>query len=158
MRKVSFRNFVLIPVFLLVACSSAPKPAAPLPDPTMEAWYGPMVARVNALRADAQGLVRAGNFDDAAARITEALPLVRQLITVPRPSLAAMEAASDIDDLYEQMWMRNGHLGWARLQFQKNVARWRIWKPQTDETRRRREQAEAAMLECDRRLAQTGPF
>ena len=154
MRKVSYRKLVLIPVFLLVACSSAPRPAAALPDPTMEAWYGPMVARVNALGADAQGLVKADNFDDAAARITEALPLVKRLISVPRPNLAAMEAASDIDDLYARMLMRNGHLGWARLQFQKNVARWRIWRPQTDETRRRREQAEAAMLECDRRLAQ----
>ena len=154
MRKVSYRKLVLIPVFLLVDCSSAPRPAAPLPDPTMEAWYGPMVARVNALRADAESLVKAGNFDDAAARITEALPLVKRLISVPRPSVAAMEAASDIDDLYARMLMRNGHLGWARLQFQKNVARWRIWTPQTDETRRRREQAEAAMLECDRLLAQ----
>lgn len=153
MRNASYRDFLLAPVLLLVACCSGPRQAPPPPDPTVEAWYGPMVARVHALRAEAVGLVEAGKFDDAAARITEAQPLVNRLITVPRPSLAAMEGASDIDDLYGRMLMRNRHFGWARMQFQKNVARWRNWTPQTDEVRRRREQAAAAMLECDRQLA-----
>jgi hypothetical protein len=153
MRKASYRDFFLIPALLLAGCQSGPRDAPPKPDATVEAWYGPMVAKVHALRDEAEGLVEAGKYDDAAARITEAQPLVNRLITVPRPSLAAMEGASDIDDLYARMLMRNRHFGWARMQFQKNVARWRNWTPQTDNTRRRREQAEAGMLECDRQLA-----
>jgi hypothetical protein len=50
------------------------------------------------------------------------------------------------------MLLANRHYGWARLQFQKNVARWKHWMPQTKETARRLKQAESAIAECDRRL------
>ena len=58
-----------------------------------------------------------------------------------------------IDDLYGRMLMDNRHFGWARMQFQKNVARWRNWTPRTEETQRWRSEAEAALAECDRELA-----
>jgi hypothetical protein len=50
------------------------------------------------------------------------------------------------------MLLRNGHTGWARSTFQKNVIRWKTWKPQTPETDRRRKAAEEAVAECDKRL------
>jgi hypothetical protein len=38
--------------------------------------------------------------------------------------------------------------------FQKNLARWKNWKPQADDTMRRLRQAEAGIAECDPRLKQ----
>jgi hypothetical protein len=63
-----------------------------------------------------------------------------------------MEAASDLDDLYARMLLANHREGWARLFYQKNVTRWKTWKPPTDETARRLKQAQAGIVECDRRL------
>lgn len=65
-----------------------------------------------------------------------------------------MAAASDLDELYGHMLLTNGNYGWARMMFQKNVARWRSWKPRTDETERRLKVAEAEVAECDRRMAE----
>ena len=69
------------------------------------------------------------------------------------PTLPAIEAASDLDDLYGRMLLRNRQYGWARDFFQKNVIRWKTWKPQTPDTERRWKQAAAAVAECDRDLA-----
>jgi hypothetical protein len=63
-----------------------------------------------------------------------------------------MEEASDLDDLYGRMLLANRHYGGARLLFQKNLARWKHWQPQTPETARRLKQAESAIAECDRHL------
>ena len=102
----------------------------------------------------AQSLLERGKSDDASAIITAAEPWAKRLISVPQPTLAAMEAASDLDDLYGRMLLANRNYGWARIMFQKNLARWRTWKPQTDETDRRRKQADAAIAECDRRMTE----
>jgi hypothetical protein len=80
--------------------------------------------------------------------------LSARLLAVPRPTLAATEAASDLDQLYGQMLLSNRKYGWARLQFQKNLARWKHWRPQTPETARRLRQAESAIAECDRRIGE----
>jgi len=124
------------------------------PDLTAEAWYGQTTERLIALNREAEHLLKTGRFDQAAARITEGQPLLNRLISVPRVPLAAMEAASDLDDLYGRMLLRNRRYGWARVVFQKNVARWKNWKPQTPETARRLKVAIAAVADCDRRLAE----
>ncbi len=64
-----------------------------------------------------------------------------------------MEAASDLDQLYGRMLFAEQNYGWARLQFQKNVARWRNWRPPTPETARRLKLAASAIAECDRQLS-----
>jgi hypothetical protein len=61
-----------------------------------------------------------------------------------------MEAASDLDDLYGRMLLSNQHYVWAQTLFQKNLARWKYWQPQTPETARRMKQAEDAIAECER--------
>jgi hypothetical protein len=48
------------------------------------------------------------------------------------------------------MLLANKHYGWARMFFQKNVARWSNWKPQSEETKLRRKRAEDRIAECDR--------
>ena len=106
------------------------------------------------MNLQAQRLLERGKADEAAAVISAGEPWENRLLSAPRPTFAAMEAASDLDELYGRMLLMNRNYGWARMMFQKDVARWRSWKPQTDETARRRKMAEAAMAECDRRMAE----
>jgi hypothetical protein len=50
------------------------------------------------------------------------------------------------------MLLSNRHYGWARLQFQQNLSRWKHWTPQTPDTLRRLKEAETAIIECDRHI------
>ena len=93
-----------------------------------------------------------GKSDQAAALIEKGQPLMKRLLSVPRPTLEATEAASDLDDLYGRMLLANRHYGWARLLFQKNLARWKHWQPRTPDSARRQQQAEDAIAECDRHI------
>jgi len=93
-----------------------------------------------------------GKSDQAAALIEKGQPLVKRLLSVPQPTLEATEAVSDLDDLYGRMLLANRHYGWARLLFQKNLARWKHWQPPTEEAARRLKQAESAIAECDRHI------
>ena len=108
--------------------------------------------QVVALNREAESFFANGKQDEAADRIQKAQPLVSRLLAVQQPSLAAVEAASDLDDLYGRMLLSNRHYAWARLMFQKNLARWKNWTPQTPETARRLKQAESALAECDRHM------
>jgi len=151
-------NFVRILAALAVALSACAPPSRPVEqpkrEPTAEAWYAETVQKLVALNRDAEALFEAGKFDAAGAAVTQAQPLANRLLSVPRPTLPAMEAASDLDDLYGRMLLRNRQYGWARDFFQKNVIRWKSWKPQAADTERRWKQAAAAVAECDRGLAQ----
>jgi hypothetical protein len=93
-------------------------------------------------------------LDDASTLIQNGQGISARLLAVKRPPLEAMQAVSDLDQIYGNMLMSNRHYGWARMQFQKNVARWKNWRPQTDDTARRRKEAEDAIAECDRKIAQ----
>jgi hypothetical protein len=124
----------------------------PKPDLTTEDWYRQTVEQLAAMNREAEGLVSRGKFDSAAEIVTKGQPLEDRLLAVPRPTLGAMEAASDLDDLYGRMLLRNQHYGWARSMFQKNAVRWRVWKPQSPETAQRLQVAVKAIAECDRHL------
>jgi hypothetical protein len=139
---------------LLAACGETPKKVeAPPRDPTLDSSYGDAVAELAAAGREAKALIAAGKNDAAAAVITHGQPLIATVLAAPHPTLAAMEAASDLDELYGQMLLANKNYGWARMLFQKNRSRWMHWTPQTDETARRRQQADAAIAECDRAIA-----
>jgi hypothetical protein len=146
-----------LPVVALAAVlySCAPAPPAqtqPAPDLTAEAWYATATAQLAAIAREADAHFKAGRFDETAAAITRGQPLQARLLEATRPTLAAMEAASDLDDLYGRMLLHNGNVGYARSTFQKNVVRWKVWKPQTPETERRLTAAVEAVAECDRRM------
>lgn len=137
----------------LVACAPAPvKP--PAADPTADAGYGRSVEQLAALTRQAEDLFQKGNQDEASALILKGEPVATRLLAAPRPTLAAVEASSDLDDLYGRMLLSNRNYGWARLTFQKNQARWKNWQPQTAETARRLQAAEDAIRECDRRMTE----
>ena len=91
-----------------------------------------------------------------AALIEKGEPLESQVLSVPRPTLAAMAAATDLDDLYGRMLLSNKHYAWALFLFQKCSARWKYWQPQTEDTARRLARAEAEIAECQRGMAGGG--
>jgi len=149
------RLISLLVFVALTACGPAPAPPARTQGATgTEPWYGQTVDQLAAMNRQAKELLQAGKSDAAAAIIVKGEALSKRLISVPRPTLAATMAASDLDELYGQMLLSNRNYGWARLLFQKNLARWKYWKPPTAETARRLKEAEAAIAECDRRLGQ----
>ena len=148
---------LLLPLFALLftACAPAPPPAAKVAiDPVTEPWYGVATAELTAANREAEALLREGKAGRAATEITKGQALSNRLLAAPRPTLAAMEAASDTDQLYATMLLGNKNYGWARLTFQKNASRWKHWRPQTAETARRLRLADDGVAECDRRMAQ----
>jgi hypothetical protein len=147
------RSFLVL-ALAFTACAPPPAPPQPVSDPTAEAWYPEAVRQLTSMSRDAEALFRSGKFDQASAIVTAGQPLENRLLSVPHPTLPAMEAASDLDDLYGRMLLRNQQYGWARTFFQKNVTRWKTWKPTTPENDRRWKQAVAAVAECDRRLTE----
>jgi hypothetical protein len=157
MRHVFFRAIIirkwLALACLLTGCSSAPVTKAPA-DPTAEASYTRNVEQLAAMYQEASALAEAKKLDEAGAIVTKAQPLMERLLGVPKPTLDAMHAASDLDQLYGRMLMTNRHFGWARMLFQKNIARWKNWNPQTEETARRMKLAAAAIAECDRHIGE----
>jgi hypothetical protein len=140
-------------VLALAACTPPPKPLEQAKsEPTAEAWYAPAVEQLTTMARDAEAAYKAGHKQDASKIITESQPVGNRLLAAPHPTLAAMEAASDLDDLYGRMLMADKRYGWARLQFQKNVTRWKYWQPRTEASARRLKQAQEAIAECDRNL------
>jgi hypothetical protein len=135
----------------LAGCSPAPQPAAH--ETALPPWYGSTVDQLAALNHQAEDSFQSGKSDQAAAKIKEAQSLAARVLAVPQPPLAAVEAASDLDDLYGRMLLANRNYGWAQMFFQKNRARWKHWTPQTPESVRRLKQAESAIQECDRHLS-----
>ena len=145
------RLFALLAAAFLTACEPAP---APRRDPVLESWYKQTVDELAEMNREAVSSFESGKSDQAAALIEKGQPLMKRLLSVPQPTLEATEAASDLDDLYGRMLLANRHYGWARLLFQKNLARWRHWQPATPEAARRLQQAKSAIAECDRHLVE----
>jgi hypothetical protein len=140
---------------LLAGCAAPPpRVEQPKPDPTTDIGYTEAVEQLAALNREAEDLLHHGRPDEAAAAITRGQPLQARLLAAPRPTLRAMQEASDLDDLYGRMLLSNHQDGWARMLFHQNLARWKAWKPPTDDTTGRLRQAQAGIAECDRRLQQ----
>jgi hypothetical protein len=145
------RLLLIFAAAFLASCEQAPTQPR---DATKEAWYRDAVEQLTALNREADSAFAGGNSDQAAKLIERGQPLVTRLLAVPNPTLEAAVAASGLDDLYGRMLLSNRHYGWARLLFQKNLARWKHWQPQTPETARLLRQAESAIAECDRHIAE----
>jgi len=149
------RLVLIVSVVVLAGCGEQQAPTAPQ-DPTSESWYRDGVAELTVMNREAEqdfnGGKPGGKPDDASSLILRGEPIASQLLGVPRPTLAAMEAASDLDDLYGRMLFSNQHYEWAQFQFQKNLARWKYWKPETPDTARRLQDAETKVADCDRKM------
>lgn len=135
----------------LLSCSAPP--SVPTSDPTVETWYTETVEKLESLTMKAKAHFEAGRSSEAAQLIKEGVPLSKQILEIPRPNLRAMQAASDLDQLYGDMLRTNRHFGYAREFYQRNAARWRHWKPQTDDTLRRLKEANDAIARCDEQMA-----
>jgi hypothetical protein len=145
------RFYVTLAAALLCGCS-APPADQPKTDPTTEASYGRAVQELASMGRQAEELLQNGKSDEVAAIVSNGQPLLDRLLAAPRPTLAAMEAVSDFDQLYGKLLVGNGYFGSARLLFQKNGTRWKTWKPQTPETARRLKLALEGIAECDRHM------
>jgi hypothetical protein len=143
--------FLVLACMALAACESAP---APPRDATKEPWYAQSVRELTALDREAEAAFAVGKADQAAALIEKGQPLMARILTAGQPTLEAAIAASDSDQLYGRMLLSNRHYGWARLLFQKNLARWKHWQPSTPDTTRRLQQAVDAIAECDRHIVE----
>ncbi len=135
-------------MWMLVSCGDAPS----VRDPTQEAWYRQTIDQLAAADRQAEAAYKEGKRDDAAAIIQKSEPVATKLLSVSKPTLEAVTAAADLDDLYGQMLLSNRHYGWARLLFQKNLNRWKHWQPQTEETARRYKLAASEIAECDKHI------
>jgi hypothetical protein len=149
---LTVRSFCLLVSTVLVACAPAPSPEVKPPDPTTEPWYAKAVDELTAMNREASEDFHHAKEDAAAALIQKGEAASTRLLSVPHPTLAAAEAVSDVDQLYGEMLYSNKNYGWARLLFQRNVARWKNWTPQTPETVRRLKEAETSIAECDRHI------
>ena len=143
----------LAAALLCSACSTTPIPAKPLPrDPSTEAWYATATAELTELTSQAKQDFESGKIDAASVLIQQGETVSARLLSIPRPTSAALEATSDLDELYGQMLFRNRHYGWARLQFQKNLARWKHLPPQTANSASRLAAAQLEIDQCDRAI------
>lgn len=140
---------------LLAGCSPSPAPPPVVRvavDESAQPWYRESVSQLQSINTQARQFVKLGQTDQASDLIQTGEAMIPRLLSVSHPTLAAMEAASDLDDLYGRMFLTNHHWGWARLMFQKNASRWKTWRPQTEETARRLKEAQDAIAECDRHI------
>ncbi|MEO8594598.1 MAG: hypothetical protein ABI759_14875 [Candidatus Solibacter sp.] len=148
------RYLLTLAALFLAACAAPPPPPPKVAvDPVTESWYAPAIQELAGLNREAERLAKAGQAHDAAERITKGQALGGKLLAAPRPPLEAMEAASDNESQYAAMLLENKNYGWARLSFQKNVSRWKHWRPQTGDTARRLQEAQNGIAEVDRRMA-----
>jgi len=144
----------VVMLVMLTGCgggTTSQKSAAP--SESEQPWYREQTQQLAKLVSEANEAFAAKKQDDAAALIKEAEPIATKLLAVRQPSLTALEAASDLDDLYGRMLLANKNFGWARMMFQKNQARWRHYEPVTPDVTARRKQAEERIAACDRGLA-----
>jgi hypothetical protein len=140
---------------LLTGCGSSPAPVAVVQaNQTKSVEYRDAVARLAAMNREAEAAFRSGKGDDAAKIMELEKPLVTRVLSPAQPTVEAMEAASDLDQLYGTMLLKNRHYGWARILFQGNLARWKHWRPVTEESTRRLKEAQAGIDECDRHLGE----
>jgi hypothetical protein len=145
--------FILCAAALLAGCGpSSPQSQAPKVDPTTETWYAQSTERLANMDRSAEQLFKAGRADEAAAIVSSGESLQARLLAAPRPTLEAMEAIADLDRIYAKMLISNGYFGEARMLFQKNITRWKVWKPQTPETERRLKEANSDIAECDKHM------
>jgi hypothetical protein len=152
---LSVRLLAAAAAVVALTLASCGEPAAPAPehDVTTDAWYAQTLQQLTEINRTAEKDFRGGKPDEASALIEKGEPFASQLLAVPRPTLAAMVAASDVDSLYGRMLLSNRHYEWARFMFQKCLARWKYWKPETPDTLRRMAEAQSAIDECDRGMS-----
>ena len=105
---VAIVAIVAIAALVLVSCGEPSSPA-PEHDVTKDAWYGQTLQQLTEMNQKAEKDFQGGKPDEASALIEKGEPLASQLLSVPRPTLAAMVAASDVDFLYGRMLLSNRH-------------------------------------------------
>jgi hypothetical protein len=118
---------------VMVSCAAPPPPPAQKAavDPGDGEWYAPAITELAGLNRES-GVAIAGAASPTMRRENhEGAGVVGAAAVGCAPPLEAMEAAADNENLYAGMLLANKNFGWARLSYQKNVSRWKNWRPQT---------------------------
>jgi hypothetical protein len=146
--------YIALAFLLVTGCQTKPAvPVVPV-DPTQTPEYREDETLASTMAKDAARLLKEGKGNAASDLVVKGEEVAARLLAVPKPTLSAMESASDLDTLYGDMLFSNRRYGWARIEYQKNLARWRHWQPQTEDSAKRLDQARKAIAECDKRLAE----
>lgn len=149
------RTLLICAAAVAVSCGpSTPPVQQTKKDATEEAWYPKTTEDLNGIDRKAEAAFHAGDQDKAAALIEQGKKLQEQLLEARQPTLAAMQAVADLDELYGDMLFTNRNYGWARMFYQKNLARWKHFPEQNDETAKRVKLAEDGIAACDRKILQ----
>jgi hypothetical protein len=146
-------RILIVSAFAILLGCTPPEAPQPKPDPAADSAYIQSLDELTSLVRQAQQHWKEGKSDQASALITQAQPLATRALAIPKPPLPALEAASDLDQLYATMLLTNRHYGWARMAFQKDAARWKNRNPQTPDTERRLQAAQRGIAECDRHIS-----
>jgi hypothetical protein len=156
--KESYRLRLLVVGIICAAMSGCGGASAPAPvtsiDETKSTAYQETVSQLSAMNREAEAAYRSGKADDAARIMDQEKPLITRVLKPPKPSLEAMVAASDLSQLYGTMLLNNRHYGWARVMFQENLARWKSWRPVSEDTKRRLQLASDGIADCDKHLVE----
>lgn len=152
-QKAQVLAVAAILLFGLCACTPSDVPdLAPPADPMQKASYREALDQLRHWNAEALAHWQKGETALAAAALKQAQPLSKELLDARRPPREVYEAVSDFDQLYATVLLSKGHTVWARQIFMTNAARWRNWKPETEDTRRRRREAEQGASEADKKM------
>lgn len=147
--------WVTLALLLLALSACAPRDTpvlAPPADPMQKASYREALGQLREWNAEAAAHWQKGEKALAASALKQAQPLTKELLDARRPPQEVFEAVSDFDQLYATVLLSNGHTVWARQIYMTNAVRWRNWKPQTEDTKRRRGEAEQGVAEADRKM------
>jgi len=137
---------------ILAGCTTQPR--ASNRDPAQQPGYARDIEQLASINREANAAFAGGKADQAAELIKKGEPISARLLAVDHPTEAALQAASDLDDLYGRMLFSNRHYAWARMFFQKNLVRWKHWNPPTEESARRLRKAQDQIADCDRLMGQ----
>ena len=151
---LGFLAALVLLAYAVFDTTTYPRPKKPKAPQVSATWYQDAVNELVATNGEAEKQFKAGNGKEAGELVEKGEKLATKVLSIPRPTLEATQAASDTDDLYGRMLASNKNYGWARLTFQKNLVRWKYWKPADAESERRMELARAAIAECDKHLSQ----
>jgi hypothetical protein len=114
--------------------------------------YRKALSDLQRLNAEAAEFRKAKNLNAASDRITEGIVPAKILLAVREPSLAALEAVSDHDQMWAEMLMENRHFGHARQMWATEVARWKNYPNPAPSIQARLARAQKGIADCDRQL------
>src|SRR5438045_2107570 len=97
------RHTVFLAALCIIPCGPAPHDPPHAERVSTTPWYNESLEQLIQLNQEAQTLLRQGKTDQTAALITKGQTLMTRLLSVQQPTLPAVQASSDLDEMYGRM-------------------------------------------------------